>query len=46
VIWYKAMKKLNEADLFPMFLLFDVWIFIYNLLFFPSLRRKPSKKWD
>jgi len=46
IVWYKSMKKLNEADLFPLFLFFDVWIFIYNLFFFPSLWRKPTKKWD
>ncbi len=46
VIWYKSMKRLNEADLFPMFLLFDVWMFVYNLFFFPSLFRKPARKWD
>ncbi len=45
-VWNKTMKKLNEADLFNWFILFDVWIFIYNLLFFPSLWRKPSKRWD
>ena len=46
IVWYKSMKKLNETDLFPMFLLFDLWMFIYNLLFFPSLRRKPSRRWE
>ena len=45
-VWNKAMKKLNESDLFGLFFLFDIWIFIYNLLFFPSLWRKPSKRWD
>ncbi len=45
-VWNKTMKKLNEADLFSSFIVFDVWIFIYNLLFFPSLWRKPSKRWD
>jgi glycosyltransferase involved in cell wall biosynthesis len=46
IVWNKAMKKLNEADLFSWFLFFDFWIFIYNLFFFPSLWRKPSKRWD
>jgi glycosyltransferase involved in cell wall biosynthesis len=45
-VWYKSMKKLNEADLFVWFLFFDIWIFIYNLLFFPSLWKKPSKRWN
>ena len=46
IIWYKSMKKFNEADLFPLFLFFDIWMFVYNLFFFPSLFRKPSRKWD
>jgi len=46
IIWYKSMKKLNESDLFPLFLFFDLWIFVYNLFFFPSLLKKPSRKWD
>ncbi len=45
VIWQKSMKKLNEADLWPMFFFFDVWLFIYYLLFVPALWRKPEKKW-
>ncbi|MBS1747188.1 MAG: glycosyltransferase [Bacteroidetes bacterium] len=46
IIWYKCMKKLNEGDLFSMFLFFDIWMFLYNLFFFPSLFKKPSRKWD
>ncbi len=46
IVWNKSMKKLNEADLFGWFIFFDFWIFIYNLFFFPSLWRKPSKRWD
>src|ERR1044072_8319242 len=34
VVWQKCMKKLNEADLFAWFLLFDIWMFVYNLFFF------------
>ena len=44
-IWNRTMKKLNEGDLFPMFLFFDIWIFVYNLMFFSSLWRKPEKQW-
>jgi glycosyltransferase involved in cell wall biosynthesis len=46
IVWYKCMKKLNEADLFPLFLFFDIWMFLYNLFFFPSLFKSPSRKWD
>lgn len=45
IIWNKSMKKLNESDLFPMFVLFDLWLFIYNIIFFPALFRKPQKRW-
>lgn len=45
VIWNKSMKKLNEADLFPYFIFFDIWLFIYNIIFFPTLLRRPGKKW-
>ena len=45
VIWNIGMKKLNEADLFPYFVLFDIWLFIYNIIFFPTLFRKPKKRW-
>lgn len=46
IIWYKGMKKLHEEDLFPYFLLFDLWMFIYYFLFAPSLWRKPANKWQ
>lgn len=45
IIWQKAMKKLNEADLFPFFLFFDIWMFIYYFLFAPTLWKKPAKTW-
>jgi glycosyltransferase involved in cell wall biosynthesis len=46
IIWYKAMKKLNEADLWPLFLFFDLWMFIYYFLFAPTLLSKPKKTWN
>ena len=45
IIYYKCMKKLNEADLFPMFLFWDFWMCIYYVLFLPALFRKPRKNW-
>ncbi|HVG41358.1 MAG TPA: hypothetical protein VM888_07080, partial [Chitinophagaceae bacterium] len=41
----KSMKKLGEEDLFPMFLLFDVWMFFYYIIFAPALWNKPPKRW-
>lgn len=43
VIWKKAMTRLQEGDLFRWFLLLDVWMFLYYLLFIPTLWRKPRK---
>ncbi len=45
-IWYKTMKKLNEGDLWPLFLFFDIWMFIYYFLFVPALWKKPKKSWN
>ncbi len=45
VIFYKSMQKLNEKDLWPFFLFFDLWMFFYYLLFVPALWRKPAKTW-
>jgi glycosyltransferase involved in cell wall biosynthesis len=46
VIWKKAMKKLNEQDLFASFLFWDIWMFIYYILFAPALWKKPKKTWS
>ena len=45
-IWNKAMKKLKEDDLFPWFPLWDMWMFIYYIIFFPAVWRKPKKTWN
>lgn len=45
IIYFKTMKKLNEEDLFPMFLLFELWMCIYYIVFLPSLFKKPKKSW-
>jgi hypothetical protein len=42
---YPAMKKLNEKDLFPFFLLLDVWMFFYYLIFSITLLIKPRSSW-
>lgn len=46
IIWYKSMKKLNEGDLWPMFILFDLWMFVYYILFVPALWKKPKRRWN
>ena len=45
VVYYRTMKKLDEMDLYPWFLLLDIWMFFYYLLFSLSLFKKPSKTW-
>ena len=45
IIYYKAMKKLNEADLWPLFILLDIWMFFYYIIFAPSLWKKPERTW-
>ena len=45
-IYLKAMKKLNESDLWPWFLLFDFWMFFYYIIFAPSLWKKPRVSWN
>lgn len=44
-IIYKVMDKLDEKDLFPYFILFDIWMFFYYLIFSFSIFKKPSETW-
>ena len=46
IVWYKSMKKLNEADLWPWFVLLDIWMVFYYLLYAPALFKKPAKTWN
>jgi len=46
IVMYKSMKKLNEADLFPMFLLFELWMCLYYLMFLPAIFKKPKRTWN
>ena len=46
VIWKKAMKKLDEEDLFKWFFLWDIWMFFYYIIFVPALWKKPKKTWN
>ena len=45
IIWKKAMKRLNEEDLFQQFWLWDLWQFIYYIIFASSVWKKPEKTW-
>jgi glycosyltransferase involved in cell wall biosynthesis len=46
IVWNKAMKRLDEKDLFPLFLFWDIGMFFYYLLFAPALWRRPRKSWN
>lgn len=45
ICFYFTTKKLNEKDLFPFFLIFDIWMFFYYLIFAPALIKKPASTW-
>ena len=44
-VFGRTMKKLDEKDLFPLFLFFDIWMFIYYIIFTPALLIKPKPTW-
>ena len=44
-VFFKAMKKLNEADLWPWFLFLDIWMFFYYIIFAPTLWKKTENRW-
>jgi len=46
IVLYKSMKKMGESDLWPWFLLFDIWMFFYYIIFAPALWRKPRRTWN
>ena len=46
IVYYKAMDKLDEKDLFPIWWLLDLWMFFYYLIFAPALWKKPKKNWS
>jgi hypothetical protein len=45
IITYKTTEKLDEKDLFPMAIFFDLYMFFYYLRFAPALLRKPRREW-
>jgi glycosyltransferase involved in cell wall biosynthesis len=46
IVWKKAMKKLDEQDLWPMFIVWDIWMLLYYVLFVPALWKRPAKNWN
>lgn len=45
IVMFKTTRKLDEKDLFPWFVFFDVWMFFYYLFFASALFKKPQKNW-
>ena len=46
ILLRKAMKKMDEADLWPWYLFLDMWMFFYYLIFAPALWKKPRRSWN
>lgn len=46
LIMYKSMQKLNEKDLWPYFILFDLWMPLYFLFTLPAIWKRPQKNWN
>jgi glycosyltransferase involved in cell wall biosynthesis len=44
-VLYKSMKKMGEKDLWPWFVLLDMWMFFYYIIFAPALWKRPRKNW-
>ncbi len=44
-ILYPVTKKLDEKDLYPLLLFFDIWMFFYYLVFSLALIKKPGNQW-
>jgi glycosyltransferase involved in cell wall biosynthesis len=46
IVLYKAMKQLNEKDLWPWYLLLDIWMPFYFLFTLPAVWKKPQVNWN
>jgi glycosyltransferase involved in cell wall biosynthesis len=44
-VLFKSMKKMGEKDLWPWFILLDIWMFFYYIIFAPALWKRPRKGW-
>ncbi len=46
IVLRSTMKKLNELDLWPWYLFFDLWSIFYYLFTLPSVWKAPNKNWS
>ena len=44
-VLHRSMQKMGEKDLWPWFILLDMWMFFYYIIFAPALWKKPRKGW-
>ncbi len=44
-VFFKAMKKMGEKDLWPWFIFLDMWMFFYYIIFAPALWKRPRTSW-
>ncbi len=45
IILFKVTDKLDEKDLFPLYLLLDIWMFFYYIRFSTAIFKKPKNSW-
>jgi hypothetical protein len=45
-VWHRAMKKMGEKDLWPLYVFLDMWMFFYYIIFAPALWRRPARHWN
>jgi glycosyltransferase involved in cell wall biosynthesis len=45
-VLYKSMGKMGEKDLWPWFVVLDIWMFLYYIIFAPALWRKAKRNWS
>ncbi len=45
IILFKVTDKLNEKDLFPWYLVWDLWMFFYYVRFSTAIFKKPKNSW-
>ena len=46
IVLRSTMKKLNELDLWPWYLFFDLWSVFYYIITLPSVWKAPNKNWS
>ena len=46
LVFYKAMARMGEKDLWPFFPFLDMWMFFYYIIFAPALWKKPKRQWN